>query len=118
MSTFGKKALAWWDYQDKSRDSVRRYNFTPDDMQLQILEKWYPIGFKFKENGYLLNGVKMWEVVDYKRNVGGCWLLELKCISNELPNILKHPLATGMTTQSEKSVKREIKLNKILYGNS
>jgi hypothetical protein len=45
MSTYGKKALAYWDYESKSDpEQMLTYNRTAKDMQLKILEKWYPIG--------------------------------------------------------------------------
>jgi hypothetical protein len=44
MSTFGKKALLSWDY--KSNDTKRFLN-SSKEIQLAILEKWYPIGDKF-----------------------------------------------------------------------
>jgi hypothetical protein len=43
MSTFGKKALIKWDYDL----DIRRYNNTPKEMQLKILEKWYPRDYVF-----------------------------------------------------------------------
>ena len=45
MSTYGKKSLNWWNYEYASGDLLR-YNKTDKDFQLQILEKWYPIGMK------------------------------------------------------------------------
>ena len=44
MSTFGRKALIWWDYENRSKQNSIRFNHTPMDIQLSILEKWYPIG--------------------------------------------------------------------------
>lgn len=43
MSTFGKRALIEWNY-DEDYEQVKRYNNTPKDLQLEILKKWYPIG--------------------------------------------------------------------------
>lgn len=43
MSTFGKKALNNWDYTH-TKENMMRFNKTPIELQLQILEKWYPIG--------------------------------------------------------------------------
>ena len=51
MSTFGKKALVWWDYDDHTRDTAHRFNSTPKNTQIQILEKWYPIGSRFIKTG-------------------------------------------------------------------
>jgi hypothetical protein len=41
MSTYGKKALIDWDYLDVD---VSRFLRSPKNLQLDILEKWYPIG--------------------------------------------------------------------------
>ena len=46
MSTFGNKALIWWDYYKRDRPELLRFNSTPKDLQLKILEKWYPINMK------------------------------------------------------------------------
>jgi len=39
-----KEALTWWNYHDSDRAAVLRFNLTPKELQLKILEKWYPIG--------------------------------------------------------------------------
>lgn len=44
MSTFGRKSLVWWDYDNRSKENAMRFNHTPMNIQLSILEKWYPIG--------------------------------------------------------------------------
>jgi hypothetical protein len=46
MSTFGRKSLVWWDYENRSKENAIRFNHSPMDIQLSILEKWYPIGTK------------------------------------------------------------------------
>jgi hypothetical protein len=64
MSTFGKKSLVWWDYDDHTLNNAHRFNSTPKNIQIQILEKWYPIGSKFIKTGthystpteYTING--------------------------------------------------------------
>ena len=43
MSTFGNKSLIWWNYHTRDRDALLRFNSTSKDLQLKILEKWYPI---------------------------------------------------------------------------
>lgn len=50
MSTFGKKSLVWWDYDNHSKENATRFNHTPEEIQLNILEKWYPIGMRFKKD--------------------------------------------------------------------
>jgi hypothetical protein len=44
MSTFGKKHLLKWDYFNSD---PLRFNRTKKELQLDILEKWYPIGESF-----------------------------------------------------------------------
>lgn len=46
MSTFGKKYLRKWDYFNHTMVEKRRFNSTPMDFQLELLNKWYPIGMK------------------------------------------------------------------------
>ena len=44
MSTFGKKSLIWWDYENRSKENAIRFNHSPMDIQLEILTKWFPVG--------------------------------------------------------------------------
>jgi hypothetical protein len=46
MSTFGRKSLIWWNYENRTKENAIRFYHTPMDIQLEILEKWYPIGSK------------------------------------------------------------------------
>ena len=46
MSTFGKKYLKKWDYFNHTMVEKRRFNSTDKDFQLELLNKWYPIGMK------------------------------------------------------------------------
>lgn len=43
MSTYGKKSLVYWDY---SNVDIKRFLKSPKGLQLDILQKWYPIGEK------------------------------------------------------------------------
>ena len=46
MSTYGKKALIYWNYEEKSsQEEMYRFNNTAHNIQEEILKKWYPIGF-------------------------------------------------------------------------
>lgn len=63
MSTFGKSALKKWDYfGDKFQTT--RFNNSPKEVQLAILEKWYPVGMTclrkdhsgFWQEGYTITG--------------------------------------------------------------
>ena len=35
MSTFGNKALIWWDYHTRDRAALLRFNATPKDKTIQ-----------------------------------------------------------------------------------
>lgn len=71
MSTFGKKALNRWDYYPpNSKDEFLRYNNSPKDIQLQILQRWYPIGVKcnklnrnYANNTYSKSGIDIPQLV-------------------------------------------------------
>lgn len=52
MSTFGKKALAYWDYNSKEGN---RFVRSDKNLQLEILKKWYPIG----EIGIIKDGTRI-----------------------------------------------------------
>lgn len=106
MSTFGKKALIWWDYYVNNKDSSIRYARTPKEMQLKILNKWYPIGMKCLLNWRYGDG----EIVDYTETIG-FWALVMK-IDGE--NHMSNPLVINPTPESKKEIKREIKLKRIL----
>jgi hypothetical protein len=58
MSTFGKKALEVWDYDYKDK---HRFVASPKNIQLAILEKWYPVG----ESGYFKNTMTEIEISAY-----------------------------------------------------
>lgn len=86
MSTFGKRALKKWDYTgDKFGEDKflsKRFNNSPKEIQLAILEKWYPIGmtctrkdhFGAWQEGYTITGYSeqlTYYSVETKRN----WLI-------------------------------------------
>jgi len=116
MSTFGKKSLLWWDYQKShSRENVIRYNHTPEALQLQILEKWYPIGMQVS-----VDSKYIYRIVSYVQSTwDNIFFLKLE-ILNEPPNrfvqreITKHPLQIKPLESEIIGLKRDIKLNKIL----
>jgi hypothetical protein len=63
MSTFGKKALEAWDYDSKDK---HRFVASPKNIQLAILEKWYPIG----ENGYIISSMTEIHITSYAEYTG------------------------------------------------
>lgn len=114
MSTFGNKALIWWDYHKHDRDSIRRFSFTPKDLQLEILKKWYPIGMMvgFGDNKY------KHEIVEYSQHstfwhVKVIWKLENNSIMNGMQYI-KHPLNLYPSPEWEMQIKRQSKLNRLV----
>ena len=62
MSTFGKKAFENWDYEN---EDARRYLNTNKDLQLKILEKWYPKG----EVGYFKSCGTQITITDYREHL-------------------------------------------------
>ena len=45
MSTYGKKALSYWNYEGASeKEELARYNSTPHNLQEELLKKWFPVG--------------------------------------------------------------------------
>jgi len=75
MSTFGKKAINRWDYT-YSKENLDRFRKSPVEIQLQILEKWYPIGMvcekwewllkKYSDNKHTINGYTLMPGEYYK----------------------------------------------------
>jgi len=68
MSTYGRKALSYWEYEGKNNQTeMARFNSTTHNLQEEILKKWFPIGMTcektskgadryygcFKVNGYV-----------------------------------------------------------------
>ena len=130
MSTFGKKALIWWNYDDHSKQNIIRFNHTNDELQLDILKKWYPIGSRCREvNRYssittnlnrIVNdkrpNIYNWEIIDYTKTIGGYYVLKVRHIDtsnnfNRETNII--PLRSEISPDDLKRIKREAKLSKL-----
>jgi len=46
MSTYGKKAMVYWEYEGKNtQEELYRFNHTTHNIQEEIIKRWYPIGF-------------------------------------------------------------------------
>ena len=78
MSTFGKKSLCWWDYNDHSKENAIRYQHTPNDLQLKILEMWYPVGARFKISTKYSNYTivsDLFEIKSYVEHLGS-WSID------------------------------------------
>jgi hypothetical protein len=113
MSTFGKKALIWWDYHKRDRVDQMRFNSTPKDLQLKILEKWYPVGMMVG----LGDGKYQYVIVEYVDHstywsVRVIWRLENSLMNNMKSN--RNPLSLFPSPDWEKQIKRQHKLDRIV----
>ena len=121
MSTFGKKALVWWDYDDHSKGNAIRYLHTPLDLQLKILEKWYPLGLRFKKDkgwGPLHQDNTIYEIIGYKQ-FQTFWGINAKIIEGRSSVYFKsddfiNPVTILVEEDSVKTIRREYKLERIL----
>jgi len=113
MSTFGKKSLIWWDYYNNDRANLLRFNSTSKDLQLQILEKWYPIGMMVGLGDDKYN----YKIVEYIEHLT-YYSVRVELISSgSLMNGMKstrNPLALYPDPTYEKQIKRQTKLNRLI----
>jgi hypothetical protein len=113
MSTFGNKALIWWDYHTRDRAALLRFNSTPKEIQLQILEKWYPIGMKVG----LGPGSYNYEIIEYTQHLK-YWNVRVMIKSEgSLMNGMqsnRNPLGLWPSPEWEKQLKRQYKLDRLL----
>lgn len=103
MSTFGNKALKSWDYD--FTDTIR-FNRTPKDVQMKILEKWYPIGMEVTMIGTSFT----YTICGYSNRVWG-YMIDARYKSTV---ITAHPSRFRPTENWLKMVNREDKLNGLL----
>ena len=113
MSTFGKKALIWWNYHDRDRAAVLRFNLTPKELQIKILGKWYPIGMMVG----LGDGNYQYEIVEYVEyltfwSVKLHWKVEGSLMNNMQSS--RNPLTLYPSPTWEKQIKRQYKLDNLL----
>jgi hypothetical protein len=108
MSTFGKKALYWWDYPCNNRDESIRFHHTNQDLQLEILEKWYPIGMQVN-----IGGTDIWQIEGYQKKISSYDLI-LSRVGSSVSKNHRFPLSIKPTKEWETMLKRDIKLGKIL----
>jgi hypothetical protein len=115
MSTFGKKALSYWDYDDNSKKNVMRFNHTNSELQLEILKKWYPIGCRCRKRSSDMS--YSWEIIGYDITIGGYYVIKVKNVDNN--NYFYTLESSFITLRTEispddiKIIKRESKLNKL-----
>jgi hypothetical protein len=123
MSTFGKKSLIWWDYDDHSKGNAIRYLHTPLDLQLKILEKWYPIGLRFTKDkgwGSLYQDSTIYKIIGYQQ-FQTFWGINAQIIEgrdyrplNQQSGDFINPVTILVEEDSVKIIKREYKLERIL----
>jgi len=113
MSTFGNKALIWWDYHTRDRAALLRFNATTKDIQLQILEKWYPLGMKVGLGDSKYN----YEIIEYVQHLT-YWSVRvaLKAEGSLMNNMRsdRNPLGLYPSPDWEKQLKRQYKLDRLL----
>lgn len=122
MSTFGKKALVWWDYEDHSKINAVRYLHTPLDLQLKIIEKWYPIGLRFRRDkgwGPLHKDSTIYEIIGYQQ-FQTFWGINSRIIEGRDYSLRTpqgsfiNPVTILVEEDSVRTIKREYKLERIL----
>jgi len=116
MSTFGKKSLVWWNYNTNGdKLTNKRFINTDTYLQLQILEKWYPVGTKV----YIWNGlikkysshtwtIEKYEIVNGYWNI---WIFSETKYDNYHKTI--SPIFCLPIPEERKKIIRDFKLNKI-----
>ncbi len=113
MSTFGNKALIWWDYHTRDRATLLRFSATPKDLQIKILEKWYPIGMMVG----LGDGKYNYKITEYVQHLT-FWSVRVALKAEEsLLNNMKsdrNPLGLYPSPDWEKQLKRQYKLDRLL----
>ena len=113
MSTFGRKALVWWNYDIKSRKEFVRFNHTPKDIQLSILEKWYPVGLEvclYKPLSMPPTTSKTYTIDGYVDTLGG---YRISVIYDSVSST-HHPMNVSPTDEYRKMINRDNKLKEIL----
>jgi len=121
MSTFGKKAIDNWKYQ-YSEEKFQRFNRTPIEIQLEILERWYPIGMPcFKYDKFFKKyDNTLYEVIGYNSiGLGTIAQLELRkhlVIGEKVfkENVTIHPMVFKPSDEWIKQMDRDKKLNDLL----
>jgi hypothetical protein len=112
MSKFGNKALIWWDYHTCDRSALLRFNATPKDIQLKILEKWYPIGMKVG----LGDGRYNYEIVEYLERLNFLTVrVSFKAEGSLMDKMTsdRNPLGLYPSPDWEKQIKRQSKLDRL-----
>jgi len=118
MSTFGKKALVYWNYDS---NETNRFSKTPVEIQLKILEKWYPIGYLCKFFPPAYPSDRVYQIKDYLLHVGGFYtvLIEQKITEGYSSMIVKNEYNPLRLDVIDKQILlRDYKLERILKNPS
>lgn len=119
MSTFGKKALMWWDYDDHTLNNAHRFNSTPKNIQIQILEKWYPIGSIFIKTGAHYSTPTEYTIDGYVEMSYG-WAIDYSPTENSytreggVQKRVTNPINIVLHGSVVKACKRQSKLERLL----
>jgi len=117
MSTFSRKSLIWWNYDNHSQEYALRYAHTPKDIQLKILQKWYPIGTKINEYNILSKSFSktIYEITNHVETTWG-WAIQYEnnSVIRNWHDRPVNPVMCFVVEEDRKSIKRQNKLNKIL----
>ncbi len=108
MSNFGKKSINWWDWDiydshlPHHLSDLGRWHRTDKDIQLLILNKWYPIGMLSNDG---------WVITGYIEMLYG-WNLKVKDNHNYMKEV--HPLKFIPCEGDRKELLRSLRLGKLL----
>ena len=113
MSTYGKKALSNWDYT-YSKESSLRFNHTSMNLQLEILQKWYPIGMIGRQilvGSNKPSDLKI-EITGYIEYMWG-YQLDVDYVDSSYRKEC-HPVKFIPEQEEKNKILRELRLNKLL----
>ena len=122
MSTFGKKALVWWDYENHTKENATRFNHTSLDIQKAILEKWYPIGTRFTKQAFF-GGTdpNTYKITDHILTLIGYQIkydiIEYKRATYKMGEVPLNPVAIMVIESDKMGLKRDYKIERILKWN-
>lgn len=120
MSTFGKKALIWWNYE---YTNAIRFNHTDSELQLEILKKWYTVGSRCREKEKYTFKVPRapggwdWEIIGYIKTIGDYYVIKVKYVGDGGVNYNREStfsiFNTELSPEDIKRIKREAKLSRL-----
>ena len=84
-----------WDYNISDKDTNKRWNKTPLDYQLDILDRYYPIGsyvnYNPKEHNIDLEGGPTFQILEHILRDGNTWynllLVDIKTLEKKVMHI-------------------------------